>query len=445
MTSAISPATRLAGECRCECGVNERQRLIRGAQVVTPHGVSENDILIQGEWIVAVSPGLSSSGAEVLDAEGLYALPGVVDAHVHFRDPGATHKEDFTTGSQAALAGGVTTVLDMPNTPVPTVSAEAFEQKVAIAAPKSCCDFGLLIGATAGNASQAAAVGGAAGLKLYMGSSTGSLLLADLKSQQLHFAAYPPDRPLAIHGEDEEAVRLFSEGERRPPICAELAVTRAIALARRNRRHLHVCHVSTRAELDAIALARSQGVRVTCEVAPHHLFLSQDDEAGLGALAIMNPPLRSPDEVEGLWQRLDQFDMVASDHAPHTLAEKRSATPPAGVPGVETSLPLLFDAALQGRLGLPRLAALTAANPAAIYHLPHKGQIAAGFHADIVLLDPQGQTVLGERLFTKCGWTPYAGRRLRGHIVRVLLRGSDAFVDGEVVAQPGSGRFVSPR
>jgi dihydroorotase (multifunctional complex type) len=425
--------------------MSDRQRLIRGSQVITQQGVSQADILIQGEWIIAVAPDLEAGQAEVIEAQGFYALPGAIDAHVHFRDPGATHKEDFTSGSQAALAGGVTTVLDMPNTPLPTDSPDAFEEKARMAAAKACCDFGLFIGATGENAEQVAGVAGAAGLKLYMGSSTGSLLVADLAGQQRQFGTYPADRPLAVHAEDEEAVRLYSEGERRPPICAELAVGRAIALARRNRRRLHVCHVSTRAELDAIALARSQGVAVTCEVAPHHLFLSQADEARLGPLAVMNPPLRCEDEVQALWQGLGQVGMVASDHAPHTLAEKQGPKPPAGVPGVETSLPLLFDAALWGRLSLPHLVALTAANPATLYHLPHKGRIAAGFHADITLIDPEESLVLGQRLYTKCGWTPFAGRRLRGRIERVLLRGSDACVQGEVVVPPGYGHFVSPR
>jgi dihydroorotase (multifunctional complex type) len=246
-----------------------------------------------------------------------------------------------------------------------------------------------------------------------------------------------------VHGEDEEAVRLFTES-RRPPICAELAAGRAVALARHIGRRLHLCHVSTAAEIELVTLARRAGLPVTCEVTPHHLFLSTDDEAGLGTLGMMNPPLRSPEDVAALWANLSLVDMVASDHAPHTLEEKRSAMPPAGVPGLETMLPLLIDAALSGRLSLPTVARLTSASPAGAFCLRHKGQIAAGYHADVVLLDPEADALLGQRIYSKCGWTPFAGRHVQGCIRRVLLRGRDALLDGEVISQPGWGRFLAP-
>ncbi|NPV07312.1 MAG: dihydroorotase family protein [Anaerolineae bacterium] len=420
-------------------------RLLRGGLVATPEGVMPGDILVQGEWIVAVGPDLEASGATVVHCGGLVALPGAVDAHVHLREPGAEHKEDFTTGTRAALAGGYTTVLDMPNSPVPTSSLSAFAAKADLARAKACCDFGLFFGATPANMGEATEVAGAVGLKLYMGSSTGDLLVADLAHQYRHFASYPRDRILAVHAEDEEAVRTFSEEERRPPICAELAVARAIALARRTGRRLHVCHVSTAAELDAIRLARAQGLAVTCEVTPHHLFLNRTDEARLGPLALMNPPLRSPEDQEALWERLDEVDIVASDHAPHTLEEKSGSLPPAGVPGLETTLPLLLDAVAGGRLSLPHLVRLTAARPAALYRLPHKGRLAPGYHADIALIELQSETALGTDLKTKCGWSPFQGRRVRGRIVRVILRGEDAMVEGELLADPGRGRLVTPR
>ncbi|MGI6208843.1 MAG: dihydroorotase [Anaerolineae bacterium] len=422
-----------------------RLRLLRGGQVATSEGVSPGNILIQGEWIVAVGPNVEASGAEIIHCGGLVALPGGVDPHVHLREPGAEHKEDFTTGTRAALAGGFTTVLDMPNSPRATSSPEAFQEKAALARGKACCDFGLFFGATPGNADEAPGVTGAVGLKLYMGSSTGDLLVSGLADQYRHFDVYPHDRVLAVHAEDEEAVKTFRDQERRPPICAELAVTRAIALARRTGRRLHVCHVSTAAELDAIRLARAQGVRVTCEVSPHHLFLTRADERRLGALAVMNPPLRSEEDQEALWQGLDDVDMVGSDHAPHTLEEKRGPTPPSGVPGLETTLPLLLDAVAHGRLSLPRLVALTSTQPATVFRLPHKGRLAPGYHADITLVDLEARTVLGQSLQTKCGWTPFQGKQVQGRIVRVLLRGEDAFVEGEMLAEPGQGRLIEPR
>jgi len=419
-------------------------RLIRGAQVVAPEGIAQADVLLQGEWIIAVAPRLAAGGAEIIEAGGLCALPGGIDAHVHLRDPGATHKEDFTSGTRAALAGGVTTVLDMPNTPEPTTTASSFAAKVQLGESRACCDFGLYIGATAGNTTETASVEDAVGLKLYMGSTTGTLLVADLEGQRRHFEAYPATQPLAVHGEDEEAVRLFGDRERRPSVCAELAAGRAIALARRAGRRLHLCHISTRAELELVALAKRQGLPVTCEVTPHHLFLTKDDEEALGPLALMNPPLRGVEDAEALWAGLDSVDLVASDHAPHTLQEKHSDRPPPGVPGLETTLPLLLDAAITGRLALTEVARLTACAPAAVFSLPRKGRIAPGYHADIVLFDPTGSTLLGERPYTKCGWSPFAGRRTRGRIVRVILRGRDAAVEGKVVAEPGWGRFLAP-
>ncbi len=425
--------------------MNADLRLIQGARVVSPAGVEEGDILIQGEWVVAVGQDLPAQGAELIPARGLIALPGGIDAHVHLREPGAEHKEGFTTGTRAALAGGFTTVLDMPNSPVPTVSRASFQAKLELARAEACCDFGLYLGATADNAAEAAGLTEAVGLKLYMGSSTGDLLVADLEEQWEHFATYPADLPLAVHAEDERAVRLFTDGERRPPICAELAVTTAIALARRARRRLHLCHLSTAVELEAAALAKQQGVAVTIEVSPHHLFLTQEDEGVLGSRGIMNPPLRSEEDRKALWRGLDQIDIIASDHAPHTLEEKAGDRPPAGVPGLETTLPLLLDAVSRGELSLGRLASLTSARPAAIFGLPHKGRIAPGYHADITLVDPKGETVLGERLYTKCAWTPFADWRVQGRIERVLLRGRDAVVAGEVLAQPGWGHFLTPR
>jgi len=425
--------------------MTERRRLLRGALVVTPEAAVLADMLIQGEWIVAIGPRLDASGAEIVNCAGLAALPGGIDAHVHLREPGAEHKEDFTSGTRAALAGGFTTVLDMPNSPVPTTSLAAFDAKAALVQAKACCDVGLFFGATPTNVDEATLATRAVGLKVYMGSSTGDLLVADLADQLRVFRGYPAERVLAVHAEDEEAVRLFSEGERRPPICAELAVGRALALARYTGRRVHVCHASTAVELAAIRLAQSQGVRVTVEVAPHHLYLARESEGRLGSLGVMNPPLRPQPDREGLWDALDTVDLVASDHAPHTLAEKESATPPSGVPGLETTLPLLLESVAAGRLTLERVAALIGAGPAGVFSLAHKGRLAPGHHADITLVDLHGSTTLGGKLYTKCGWTPFAGVTTRGRIARVLLRGQDALVEGEMVAEAGQGRLVTPR
>lgn len=418
--------------------------LIRGGTVVTPEEASPADVLIEGEYIAAVEPNLSAPpDARVVSAQGLLILPGLIDPHVHLREPGSEHKEDFTTGTQAALSGGFTTVLAMPNTQPPLTDGESLRAARARAESKAVCDFGLFIGATAHNAVEAAQLEDAAGLKLYMGSSTGSLLVADLAPQLAHFRTYPGT--VAVHAEDEEAVAHYAaQGQRRPPLCAALAVARALALAERLGTKLHICHVSTAQELALIRDAKARGIRVTCEATPHHLFLTAADEARLGPLARMNPPLRSRREVDALWVHLDVLDCVATDHAPHTLAEKRGPTPPSGVPGLETALPLLLTAASQARISLREVARLMAEGPARAFGLRRKGRLASGYHADITLVDPEVEWTIGERpLFTKCGWSPFEGRRVKGRAERVFLRGQEVYAQGSVLSQPGYGRAVS--
>jgi dihydroorotase len=237
--------------------------LIRNGTVITPEAVERADVLIEGEAIAAVGTALSvPAGARIVEAGGLLVFPGLIDPHVHLREPGGEHKEDFTSGTNAALAGGFTTVLAMPNTQPPITGRETLAQTLALAASKAVCDFGLFTGATADNAAEAAGLEDAVGLKLYMGSSTGSLLVADLAGLVAHFERYPG--VIAVHAEDEEAVAHFAaRGQRRPPLCAVLAVARALALAGHFRRRLHVCHVTTGAELALIREAKARGVPVT--------------------------------------------------------------------------------------------------------------------------------------------------------------------------------------
>jgi dihydroorotase len=421
-----------------------RHLLIRGGTLVTATEASRGDVLIEGETIAAVGPGLSAPpGASIVDASGLLLFPGLIDPHVHLREPGGEHKEDFTTGTRAALAGGFTTVLAMPNTTPPITDREALAQALTLAESKAVCDFGLFVGATADNAEEAATLDSAVGLKLYMGSSTGSLLVADLVGQLAHFKRHPG--VIAVHAEDEAAVGYFAaRGQRRPPLCAALAVARALTLAERFGRRLHVCHVSTAHELALIRDAKARGVEVTCEVTPHHLFLSAEDEARLGPLGRMNPPLRAQADVETLWANLDVIDCLATDHAPHTLEEKRGPTPPAGVPGLETALPLLMTAVHERRLPLQNVARLMAEGPAHTFGLARKGHIAPGYDADLTLVDPDAAWAIGEQsLHTKCGWSPFEGREVRGRVTRVFLRGQEVHAYGKILAQPGCGRIVT--
>lgn len=435
--------------------------LIRGGILVTPEVTARRpepastergrrvgergDVLIEGKTIAAVGPHLPRTAAtRVVDANGLLVLPGLVDPHVHLREPGDTHKEDFASGTAAALAGGFTTVLAMPNTRPPITDRATLEEATRLAATKAVCDVGLFVGATPHNAADVAGLTGSVGLKVYMGATTGDLLVADLDALLAHFSTYPSERALAVHAEDAEAVAWFAaRGQRRPPLCALLALARALALASHYRRRLHVCHVSTGAELALIRAARSLGVRVTCEVTPHHLFLTTDDTARLGLLARVNPPLRSADDAAALWAGLGDVDCLATDHAPHTLEEKRSPRPPAGMPGLETALPLLLSAVFEGRLSLRKGVRLMAEGPARAFGLARKGCLAPGCDADLALVDHNAEWTIGERaLLTRCGWSPFAGWQVKGRVERVFLRGQEVYAYGNVLVQPGYGRIV---
>jgi len=341
----------------------------------------------------------------------------------------------------------VTTVLGMPNTSPPITDQASFGAALALAARKAVCDYGLYIGATRENIQTAATVANAVGLKMYMGSSTGNLLVDRFEDQYAHMLNYPRDRVVAVHAENEEAVRYFNkQGQYRPPLCAALETARAIQLAQSLKRSVHICHLSTAQEMRLVKEAKERGEPVTCEVSPHHLFLSSEIEQHLGSLGRMNPPLRSQEDVDVLWDNIKHIDAIATDHAPHTLDEKRGKNPPAGVPGLETMLPLLLTAVRQKLLDLNELIRLTSAGPAKLWKLDRKGLLAPGYDADIVLVDPETQwTIEGSKLFSRCGWTPFEGWRVWGRVRQVYLRGHLAFADGRVLAKPGTGRRVKRR
>jgi len=420
-----------------------RPLLIRGATLVTHETTFQADVLAAGGVIRMIGRDLPADGADVFDARGLHLLPGLVDPHVHLRDPGATHKEDFASGTQAALAGGVTTVLDMPNTDPPTVDRAGWEAKLSAAARRAVSDYGLFFGATDDNVDRYPRDPAPVGLKVYAGATTGTLLTTAFSSIYEHCRQFPHHKPVAIHAEDEEARRYFAAtGGGRPPLVAALAVARALAIAGDLRRPLHVCHVSTAAELALIVDARRRGVPVTCEVTPHHLFLDREQADGMGSYARVNPPLRDRTDVEALWAGLEAIDCFATDHAPHLPREKEAANPPAGLPGLETMLPLLLTAAHEGRLGLPDIVRRASFNPARIFGLRQKGRLDAGADADFVLVDPRREGRLQGPWFTRCGWSPYDGWPVFGGVERVYLRGRLAFAAGQVLVAAGSGQAV---
>jgi dihydroorotase-like cyclic amidohydrolase len=347
-------------------------------------------------------------------------LPGLIDVHVHLREPGGEHKEDMSSGSAAALAGGVTLVLDMPNTSPPIVDQQTLALKQRLAGRQALCDMGFYIGATEGNAPGAASLAGqAVGLKIYLDQTYGPLRMGNLAALLSHFRTWPAGRPIAVHAEG-------------------LSVAMAIGLARSFRRQLHLCHVSRADEIALIRAAKRSGAALTCEVTPHHLFLTKDDGRRLGAYGAMQPPLATAADVAALWANLEVIDCIATDHAPHTRTEKEAEFPPPGVPGLETMLPLLLTAVTEGRLTLERLVQLTHEAPRRVFALPAQPNT----HVEV---DADTRFTLGnEGLYTKCGWTPFEGMRVQGRVLRVILRGRVVYDEGRILARPGDGKVIEP-
>lgn len=348
-------------------------------------------------------------------------LPGLIDPHVHLRDPGATHKEDFVTGTRAALAGGFTVVIDMPNNPgEPTVSPEALARKRTLAQGRLSCDLGLFYGATPHNAPTYEQVApGVFGLKLYLDHTTGDLKVDDLETIRDIMRAWAWHKPLCVHAEDR-------------------TLAMVLALVPSVGRGVHFCHVSEKVEIELIRDAKERGLPVTCEVAPHHLYLSEEDLPRLRGFGVMKPPLKRSADVDALWANLDAVDVIATDHAPHTLSEKESEHPAFGVPGLETSLPLMLNAVHEGRLTLDRLVELMHTAPARIFRVPTQEE------TYIEVDTARRHTIDAANMESRCGWTPFEGVSVVGALGRVVLRGHEVVRDGSILVEPGVGHLVTP-
>jgi dihydroorotase len=431
--------------------------ILRNGTVWTPGGPSACDVGVREGKIAAIGAG--GDAGEVVDCSGLMVLPGVIDTQVHFREPGLEHKEDLESGSRAAILGGVTGVFEMPNTKPNTDTAERLADKVARAAGRMWCDHAFYVGATAANADELGALErlpGAAGVKIFMGASTGDLLVAE--DDVLARVLASGRRRVAIHAEDEARMnaRLGERIEGDPsshPVwrddeSAMLATRRIIAMARAARRRIHILHVTTPAEFAFIALNKDIA---SCEVTPQHLTLAAEEAyPRLGTYAQMNPPIRSSAHRQGLWQYLNEGvpDVIGSDHAPHTIEEKAKPYPasPSGMPGVQTLLPLLLDHVANNRTTLQRLVDLTSAGAQRIFGIVGKGRIALGYDADFTIVDLRAQWTIEESwLASRCGWSPFTGMRLTGKPVGTIIRGHRAMWEGELIgtAQGVPIRFES--
>jgi len=428
--------------------------LFRNGTVVNQDGIGTHDIAVRDGRIAAIGDVDPRRAGKVIDCTGLHILPGVVDTQVHFREPGAEQKEDLETGSRGAVLGGVTGVFEMPNTNPTTTTAEALADKVSRAHHRMHCDFAFWVGGTRENVDaipDLERLPGAAGIKVFIGSSTGNLLVAD--DEGIAAILSKTRRRAAFHSEDEmrlesrKSLRVEGDPSSHPvwrdEIAAMQATERLVAIARRTGARIHVLHISTAEEIDFLALHKDVA---TAEATPHHLTLSSDDYARLGTLLQMNPPIRDARHRTGVWKGVAQgiIDVLGSDHAPHTLEEKAKPYPasPSGMTGVQTLVPIMLDHVNAGRLTLERLADLTSAGPARIFGMARKGRIAVGYDADLTIVDmKRRETITNKWIASRAGWTPYDGKRVIGWPVGTVVRGRRVMWDGEIT-EPSIGEPI---
>jgi dihydroorotase len=344
-------------------------------------------------------------------------LPGLIDPHVHLRDPGQTHKEDFLSGTSAALAGGFTTVLDMPNNAEPVTTLERLEAKLTSARRQVVSDIGFYFGTQADNFAEfPKVIDKVKGLKIYLNVTTGNFIIDKDKLIDI-YKAWPGDKPILLHAEED---------------VSELVGDTLRTVSKRT----HMCHISSREELEFVIKAKDAGLPITCGVTPHHLFLTDKDAERLHGYGYMKPFLKSQADQDFLWQNLDYIDVIESDHAPHTKTEKDSPGPPFGVPGLETTLPLLLTAEAEGRLTRSQLVEKLHSNSARLFGITPDDDT----HIEVAMEEYE---ITNETLLTKCGWSPFAGRRVIGKVVRTVLRGETVFENGKVLAKPGSGKILT--
>jgi dihydroorotase len=429
--------------------------VFKGGTVVNHDGISIRDIAVNNGRIVAIGSFHESAAGQVIDCKGLHVLPGVIDSQVHFREPGLEHKEDLETGSRAAVLGGVTSVFEMPNTKPLTTSEASLADKVARATHRMHCDFAFWVGGTRENAQDVGELErlpGAAGIKVFMGSSTGDLLVDD--DEGVASILSNTRRRAAFHSEDEfrlnERMHLRVEGDPsshhvwRDDIAALQCTQRLVAIAKKVRARIHVLHISTHQEIDFLEQHKDVA---TCEATPHHLTLTSEDYKTLGTLLQMNPPVREKHHQDGVWRGISQgiVDVLGSDHAPHLLEEKAKPYPasPSGMTGVQTLVPIMLDHVNAGRLSIERFVDLSSHGPNRLFGIARKGRIAAGYDADFTIVDmKRRETITNKWIGSRAGWTPYDGKSVTGWPVGTIVRGNRVMWEGDIVS-PGLGEAVT--
>jgi len=414
--------------------------------------LQNKNLLIRGEKIAEIGESIYDSDMS-LDCTGMWVLPGGIDPHVHFRTPGMEQKEDWVSGSKAAAKGGITTVLDMPNTNPSTTNKIRLAEKRAIAGRDSIINFGFHFGATDDNLEKIIEIQEVASIKVYFGSTTGNLLVNE--ESYLEKVIKGTKLPITFHAEDETLIRENREKVKRSNLAqwqlhgmirnrdvAVSAVQKILKLMKPYDKKAYFCHISTRKEHELIKQAKENG-DIYCEATPHHLLLNEEILESIGNFGKVNPPLRKEEDRKYLYQALvnGEIDTIGTDHAPHLKDEKKRDYDhsPSGIPGVETAIPLLLTEVINNRLSLPQFVKLTSQNAVHIFSIKDKGLIQPGYDADLMVIDPaKKDEIRGNKLITKVGWTPFEGAKIEGQVITTIVMGSIAFTNDKFLTTAGT-------
>jgi len=444
-----------------------KKTLIKNAILVNENKISQKDLLIKGEYIYKIDDYIEEINVEkIIDAKGLHLIPGWIDDQVHFREPGLVHKGNISSESKAAVAGGITSYIEMPNTVPQTITGKALDEKIDIASKNSFANYSFLFGGTNHNIDDIKNFDKkkAAGLKLFLGSSTGNMLVDDLDVLREIFLA--TDLPIAVHCEDEDIIRenikLYKKTygkeipiEKHPMIRSEkacyLSSKKAIALARETGARLHVFHLSTAIETklfdNNIPLEEK---KITSEVCVHHLWFSEKDYQDKGNFIKWNPSIKKDTDQSALWEALndDRIDILATDHAPHLESEKKLdyLNCPSGGPMVQHALPAMLTAHKKGKISLEKIVEKACHNPAKLFKIKKRGFLREGYFADLVLIDLEKKNkVLKDSLFYLCGWSPFEGTTFESSVVKTFINGKIVYDFGHIVSKPSGKRLEFDR
>ena len=445
-----------------------RTVLIKNAQIVNEGTITSGDVLIEADRIAEIAPSISVKNADtkVIDADGFYLIPGMIDDQVHFREPGLTHKATIKTESRAAVAGGITSFIEMPNTVPQATTIDLLEEKFAIAAKDAHANYSFMFGGTNDNLSEILKVDKTkvAGLKLFLGSSTGNMLVDNPKVLEEIFSK--TDLLISTHCEDEatikknleQAIAIYGDDipmEKHPEIRSEQACyissSQAIALAKKTGARLHVFHLSTAKETKLFDKKKAlKDKKITAEVCVHHLWFTSEDYASKGTKIKWNPAVKTKKDREGLWKALNEgrIDVIATDHAPHTLEEKDNVytKAPSGGPLVQHALEALFEMHHKGYITVEKLVEKVAHNPAILFEIKERGYIREGYKADLVLINPNAPwTVTKENIAYKCGWSPFEGTTFRARVTHTFVNGHLAYENGKIAKTTNGERLTFNR